>query len=100
MGWKEEFDFFQRCNLAKVTYDQPTIEDCETYAAKNSKSPLQQIFNISSYNDLDHLWQATRAGIYPSAPSYLPEKNNQDILLSVLRHVDPAIIARARALTP
>lgn len=102
-NWALAFEMFQ--NKLGGYYDEECIKDCEQEAAAVTVrtkdavivTRLREIFTVTA---LPGLSRVPRMGVNADAPPYLPYRDSRELADAVLRHVDPAILARARAITP
>jgi hypothetical protein len=101
--WAMAFEIFQKHDGAY--YDEECIKACEREAAAVTVrtrdafivTRLREIFTI---NALPGLIRVPRMGVNAEAQPYLPYRDSREMADAVLRHVNPGILARARAITP
>lgn len=113
--WPALFESFQASAEAK-TYDTDCLNHYEGMIKRAqrlfglgipqdpgpvvARGGLRELFRISSHDAAGDLSLITRTGLDKDAPNYLPYRNNSELIGSVLSHVDPTLLERAREMTP
>src|SRR5690606_31170812 len=101
--WARAFEEFQR--EMGSNYDEDCIKRSESEAAAVTVrtkdavivTRLRDVFTVTA---LPHLVRVPRMGVSAQAAPYLPYRDSGELAAAVLRHVEPEILARARAITP
>jgi hypothetical protein len=96
----ELFDEFQRRVSTKTVYDEHLVSEYQRIIEHLGPEKAATAFNLSSFDAAGDMRSVARDGLRPDSRVYLPHADNRALFLDVLSHVDLAIKAKARQLTP